>query len=185
MIRNNNIHLIWLALGAFALAYIYGNRSRDNSRKALTDSPFANPLSGFENPVATPEFDGTYKLVPEESFKDIYKGITCPEQLAASKKLLEFYRKQFNKLNIAKGVITCGEVLIQEYRITEASVNNGVLNGKAIFHEDIHDPGDCCVIGVQLELKDNTLKFRVHAVGGKPGEPVVFTRITSPAATGM
>ena len=183
--RNNNIHVILLVLGVMVLAYLYGQRThKTNSLPA--GFPVPENLKNYDSPIATPMFDGSYALLPKESFSEFrnYEAKT-PQQLIAAKKLLAFYENQYRNFKIKHGIITCGKLLVQEFRITSATQKNGLLTGKAIFHEDIHDPGDCFTIAVQLKLEKDKLFFYFYELNGKPGKPIVFRRQKNEITTSL
>lgn len=133
----------------------------------------------FGTTAETGPFDARYELVVEESFKHLHDEIAAAEgeRKELLESILESEVEQFAAFRIHKGVITSGIVLVQEFRLTSATITDGTLVGRAIWHEDVYDPGDCCVIGVRLELEGDMLRFSLFDPGGEPDPPVVLRRV--------
>jgi hypothetical protein len=133
----------------------------------------------FGTTAGTGPFDGRYELVVEESFKSLHDEIAAAEgeRKELLERILQREIEQFSAFWIRDGVITSGKVLVQEFRLASATITDGTLVGRAIWHEDVHDPGDCCVVGVRLELDGDTLRFSLFDPGEEPDPPVVLRRI--------
>jgi hypothetical protein len=133
----------------------------------------------FGTTADTGPFDGRYELVVEESFKQLRGEIASAEgeQKELLESILESEIEQFEAFWIHEGVITSGTLLVQEFRLTDATITDGTLVGRAVWHEDVYDPGDCCVIGIRLELEGDVLRFSLSDPGGEPDPPVVLRRV--------
>ena len=136
-------------------------------------------LAQYGDPIATPIFDGSYILDREASLAGLRKRLAEArlENQEAAQSVLDMTEKQFDNFRINHGVITSGKSLVQEFRLVSGTMNDGQLHGRAIWHEDIHDPGDFTAVNVHLSLEGNTLKFSYHPDGERPPEdPIVLRR---------
>jgi hypothetical protein len=74
-----------------------------------------------------------------------------------------------------KGTRIIGSGLVPpQYDLFNLSVEEGKITGKAVWHEDRHDPGDACTVDVVLYVEKKTLHFRVGLMG--MWSPYVFRR---------
>jgi len=114
----------------------------------------------------------------DESFCDLRGRLAqeSPERRDTLQDMLAMRRDEFQNFDIDHGVITSGKMLVQEFRLVRATTDEEELRGKAIWHEDIHDPGDSSAINVRLSLEGDELKFWYFPNGDEPGEPVVLPR---------
>ena len=64
----------------------------------------------------------------------------------------------------------------QEFRIASGTINGNVLVGRAVWHEDVNDPGDCCVVGVRLLLEGDVLEFSYFMEGDAAGDAIFLRR---------
>ena len=125
-------------------------------------------------------FDGRYILRAEESFRDTYaepEGADASER-ARLRRVRKIVTDQFASFVIKEGVISSGNQIVQEFRLTSGAIDGNTLTGRALWHEDIRDPGDCDVVNVKLELDGKTLRFYWFPDGDQPGSPVVLDRTT-------
>ncbi|GJM25448.1 MAG: hypothetical protein DHS20C16_18630 [Phycisphaerae bacterium] len=148
--------------------------------------------------IDTAQFDGRYRLVPEESFqtyrnqladaeanlaKQIAEGKPHDRQLALSiqdlKDLIQSASEQHSGFIIHDGVIHSGTLLVQEFSLRRAEIVGDTLTGSARWHEDVLDPGDVHDIEVRLILKGDRLEFSLGAKGEGFGEAVVLERVAS------
>jgi hypothetical protein len=168
---------LWIVLGVLivALFCIYYIPILLTPRQILPDFP---ELSQYSNPVATPKFDGSYTVDSEKLQEYLHSHFVQhdSQQHDLDKQLLAAFEDRFYNFRINHGVITSGKVLIQEFRITSADMEDGKLRGRAIWHEDIHDPGDCTIINVQLSIEGDVLEFWFFPDGEEKGEPVILRR---------
>jgi hypothetical protein len=147
--------------------------------------PAGNPNSDVVIPssVDTTTFDGMYALLPEASFASLIDEISqCsdPEKKANLQRILDFETRSYQPLRINKGVLTAGSLLIQEFSLRNGEITEGVLTGEAIWHEDIHDPGDCARVHIRLQRQqDGTLTFAFDETSEIRTHPLFFC----PAAT--
>lgn len=106
--------------------------------------------------IDTTPFDGEYRLLAESSFHRLREKLknTNEETLRGNLEyLLRMQEEQYANFTIKKGIIRSGTRLIQEFSLTSASIEGNILRGKAVWHEDIHDPGDCHELLVTLLLR--------------------------------
>jgi hypothetical protein len=73
-------------------------------------------------------------------------------------------------------MIRSGTRLVQEFSLTEATVEGDTLRGKAVWHEDVGDPGDSSEVLVRLRLKGESLEFSMLNEQGEPDDVVVLAR---------
>jgi len=130
--------------------------------------------------VDTSAFDGDYTLKPESSFRSIRQKVESEKDVERRKQgesLLQMFAEQYANFRIRNGVIRSGTRLVQEFSLLDAKVEGNTLRGKALWHEDVADPGDSSEVHVMLRLNGNMLEF---AVLDKPGQssdrPVVLVR---------
>jgi hypothetical protein len=129
----------------------------------------------FNNTVDTAGFDGEYVLDTKRSFANLFSNL--PRETDEEKReFQQVLAEQYDNFQINKGVITSGKTLVQEFRITSANISDGVLEGKAIWHEDIYDPGDCYMMKVRLKLKGDELEFSYCAENEEPSEKIFLRK---------
>jgi hypothetical protein len=112
----------------------------------------------------TTPFDGEYILKPDASFKKLRQKLeteTDPKCRAQGEAVLAMMASQYANFRIRHGVIRSGAQLVQEFSLREAKIEGGTLRGKAVWHEDIGDPGDNSEVGVQLRLTGDVLQFSI------------------------
>jgi len=125
--------------------------------------------------VDTAGFDGEYVLDAERSFANLYSEF--PRKTDEEKQeFQQMLAEQYDNFRISNGVIRSGKRVIQEFRIISASINDGVLEGEALWHEDIYDPGDCCMMKVRLELKGDELEFSCSVENEEPFDKSFFRK---------
>lgn len=122
---------------------------------------YGDPL---RSPIATPDFDGQYRLIAEESFRysrDELAAETDPHRQRLLREILEFNEAYYSNFRIDHGVITSGGALKQAFSLQTAKIDGGELAGEAIWHEDVHDPGDMSRQSILLRLDGDRLTFRL------------------------
>ena len=67
--------------------------------------------------------------------------------------------------------------MIQSFVLTRAEIEGNVLEGRALWHEDVYDPGDCAMVNVRLELEGDTLRFWHYVEEEEAGEPIILQRV--------
>ena len=168
---------VWVGLAIFVviLLGIYYLPTILPPKQIATDFP---DLAQYSNPIPTPTLDGSYVLDYESSFGDLRARLAeaQPAEREILERLLAAAKDQLHNFRIDHGVITSGKLLIQEFRLISATTENGTLIGKAIWHEDIYDPGDCSSVNVRLNLEGDILKFYYSPDGDEPGEPIILRR---------
>ena len=141
----------------------------------------AEVFDGKFEKVDTGTFNGEYKVDHEKSFPTLYGEL---EELEGEQRinmmmLIQFSKRMLVNFRIADGEIRSGAMPTQSFVLTKAQINDNVLQGRALWHEDIHDPGDCAMVNVRLELVGETLRFWYYAEDEDLGEPVVLERTNS------
>ena len=158
--------LLLILLGIYYLPMIL------RYRQFRCDFPVINYPAGT---VKTPGFDGEYELDAERSFGHLHS--VFPQESNEKKRefqqILTMMAEQFENFQIKNGVIRAGKNVIQEFRISSATISDGVLDGKALWHEDVYDPGDCCMMRVRLELNGNELEFSFSGEDQEPSD-IIF-----------
>ena len=127
----------------------------------------------FSPPIATPAYDGEYVLDAEQSFGGL-DGQGGPN--ADSAALVNMLAERYDDFTVDHGVIRSGKGLRQEFRIVSGDMVGDTLVGRAVWHEDVDDPGDCCVVNVCLRLTGDVLELWFFDEGGEQGKPVVLKR---------
>ena len=136
--------------------------------------------------VDTGNFNGVYELDESSALADIFTEIENTEdenEESNLRAILDFETMYFKKLHIHDGVLTFGEMPLQEFSMLNGQIDDSLLTGKAVWHEDIYDPGDCSQVYVRLERRpDGAISFsfddspNVEAVGFEyrpaPNKPV-------------
>jgi len=129
--------------------------------------------------VDTAVFDGCYRLDPQASFAPLYHQMEASqevEEVALLEDILAFEIDQYQDFTIEGGVIRSGGSLRQEFSLASAEVEEGTLQGKAVWHEDVGDPGDASEVLVALRLEGERLRFYVYENPGEMGEAVILVR---------
>ena len=167
------IPIIVLVVIVFASSYLPLIWVSSNSLPDLSD------MERYANPIATPAFDGRYTLT-DSSFQE-FPAIAQqprPEKRESHKQLLAILADQYENFRIDHGVITSGKVLVQEFRLISGTRTEGMLQGRAIWHEDVADPGDYSTVNVRLSLKGDALAFSFFPDGEQPVNPIILRRAT-------
>ena len=129
-----------------------------------------------------PEVGGEYLDVLRAALQEVLKLSTKSVRPAESqierryKRARDEAQERFENFRIQGGIITSGKQVVQEFRLTSAERKGAQLQGKAIWHEDVHDPGDCCLVNVRLKLENGVLQFSYFPEGEETGSPVVLRR---------
>ena len=66
-------------------------------------------------------------------------------------------------------MIRSGTRPVQEFSLTEATAEGDTLRGKAVWHEDVGDPGDSSEVLVMLRLTGESLELRTGRGAEKAG----------------
>ena len=129
--------------------------------------------------VDTSAFDGDYTLKPEASFRSLRERLENEKDTSRRKlgeSMLQLMVGQYANFRIRKGVIRSGARVVQEFSLLNAKVEGNVLRGKALWHEDVADPGDSSEVHIILRLSGNEVEFAVLDEQGQSADPVVFAR---------
>ena len=129
--------------------------------------------------VDTAPFDGRYELVADASFGKMRQEVEAEpdaQRKQTGQLLLARFAEQYANFRVSRGIVRSGERLVQEFSLTEGSLSGTTWRGKALWHEDIHDPGDANEVGVQLTLEGDRLEFAMLGENGEAGDPVVLRR---------
>jgi hypothetical protein len=133
--------------------------------------------------VDTAAFDGRYALLAEPSFaalRDKARTEQDPKRRLTLETLLQWQAEQYGDFRIHRGVIRSGTRLVQEFSLTHADVQGNTLRGKALWHEDVGDPGDATEVPVSLRLQGDTLEFAMQGDDGQPGDTVYLKKGAPP-----
>lgn len=129
--------------------------------------------------VDTSAFDGEYQLLPDENFKEFRAHIgTEPDALkrANLERLLGTMTAQYETLEIRRGVIHAGSFLVQEFSLQSGEVDGDSLRGRAVWHEDVGDPGDASEVVVRLRRDGDRLEFSIGEDPEAAGDPLIYVR---------
>lgn len=166
-----NVHL-WLSQILVIVAFL-----------ASCSVPALNPKQEFSVPskISTAQFDGNYDLVPEESpsiakIQTKLDATTHPKKRENLETLLNLMIEENKVLRIQSGIIRLGTTLQQEFSLQNGKITASVFQGKAVWHEDIGDPGDSSVVTVRLHLQNERLEFSFYDETNEPFEPLVFRK---------
>lgn len=143
------------------------------------DKELVEALEGKYEKVDMGIFNGRYKADDKKIFSEYYAQL---ETLEGEEKrnmmmLIEFSKARFENFRIADGEIRSGKELIQSFVLTKAEIEDNVLEGRALWHEDIYDPGDCAMVNVRLELEGDTLRFLYYVEDEEAGEPIILQKV--------
>ena len=143
------------------------------------DKELVDGLEGKYAKVDMGIFNGSYKADDEKIFSEYYAQL---ETLEGEEKrnmmtVIEFLKSRFENSRIADGEIRSGKELIQSFVLTRAEIEGNVLEGRALWHEDVYDPGDCAMVNVRLELEGDTLRFWHYVEDEEAGEPIILQRV--------
>jgi hypothetical protein len=127
----------------------------------------------------TAAFDGDYTLKPEASFPSLRRRVegekdTMRRKLGES--MVKLMVDQYANFRIRRGVIRSGTRVVQEFSLLDGKVEGNLLRGKALWHEDVADPGDSSEVPVALRLSGNELEFAVLDDQGRSVDPVMLVR---------
>jgi hypothetical protein len=154
------------ATGLFAVAMLVA--CRPGSRDAVVPSA-----------VDTHEFDGRYSLVVEESFAEFRKQVEAepdPSRRATGENLLRMLADNWADLRVDHGVLHSGRVLVQELSFVSATRSGDRIAGTAVWHEDVHDPGDMSNVEVELRQNGDRLELRMSGGGDQSTATYVYSR---------
>jgi hypothetical protein len=116
----------------------------------------------------SPRFVGRYEVDASRSFRGpIYDR---PDSGAW---FLERQTDQFSNFVIERDRIRSGTLLVQEFCFIDIEAQTDqVLDAVALWHEDVHDPGDASLIKVRIERDGGEARFYFYAnekdTKGKP-----------------
>ena len=142
------------------------------------DKELFDALEGKNEKVDMGIFNGRYKADDRKIFSEYYAKL---ETLEGEEKrnmtmVIGFLKARLENFRIADGEIRSGKELIQSFVLTKAEIKGNVLEGRALWHEDIYDPGDCAMVNVRLEFEGDTLRFWHYVADEEAGEPIILQR---------
>jgi hypothetical protein len=105
------------------------------------------------DPSFSDQFDGAYVL-DDETFSE-----AAGEDEESASAGLNLASRLFSPLRINRNVIRYGKLIEGEFRLTSAEVDGNVLQGDAMWHEDVHDPGDYSEVKLTLEKDGDLLRL--------------------------
>lgn len=123
------------------------------------------------SPVETPDLDGAYALVLEESFRSTRRQLSAEVDDARRRQGEELLRRLadgYADFRIGHGVIRSGTLPVQEFSLQEARVEGDTLRGRAIWHEDAGDPGDSREVELILRREARRSSSRWCATRASP-----------------
>jgi hypothetical protein len=132
--------------------------------------------------VETSLFDGDYFLLEDRSFAALREKVLTDSDAARrvqGVRLLAMEAGHWRPFSIRHGVIHAGSVLTQEFSLLSATISGTTLRGRAMWHEDIHDPGDMSEESIVLRLDGGVLEFTMLDELGAASDPVFLRRATS------
>jgi hypothetical protein len=112
--------------------------------------------------VDTSSFDGVYTLLEERSFQQARERVRAepdPQRRVNGEQLLAWQAERFKNFVVRRGVIRSGVVLTQEFSLSDATRDGPTLSARAVWHEDIHDPGDASEERIAMKLEGDVLEF--------------------------
>ncbi len=140
----------------------------------------ADPHALRPSRVATPQFDGEYALIPEQSFADLRAWVAAEPDAERRKGrgvLLGLALDLHDNLTIRRGVLRSGAVLVQEFSLKSARLDGDTLTGVAVWHEDIEDPGDASDIGIRLTRRGDLLELVLIGEDGGSEDIISYRRV--------
>ncbi len=146
----------------------------------LSPGCIRGPAPLVPSPVDTSIFDGSYELVPESSFASVQDGIERSSEESERKafeRILSSNIDQFSNFSIDHGVIRSGSFIVQEFSLISAERSENRLLGRAIWHEDVGDPGDMNEVTIEMRRQGNTLSFWIYDPNNNRGDAIVLSRI--------
>jgi hypothetical protein len=132
-----------------------------------------------ESTVDTSIFNGRYLLVEAASFTpliDELERTRNPERREALETLLLIEISRYSDFSIEKGVIRSGSSIIQEFSLISGKTEGNILEGRAIWHEDIRDPGDMVEVFIELKIEEDMLYFMYYESEAEPVDTKVLIR---------
>ncbi len=125
-------------------------------------------------------FDGEYFLLSDSSFGTLTSRVAQAGD-QSTRDALEFLLAsqidQYSNFTISQGVIRSGSSLVQEFSIIDATIQDNTLKGRAIWHEDVSDPGDEGEVWIELTLDGDILYFHFYETANDRGDPVILARM--------
>jgi hypothetical protein len=132
-----------------------------------------------ESTVDTSIFNGQYLLVEAASFTPLMDDIERtknPERRQALEALLSIEISRYRDFSIENGVVRSGKSIIQEFSLISGKTEGNVLEGRAVWHEDIRDPGDMVEVFVELMIEEDILYFTNYESEAEPADTIVLIR---------
>lgn len=169
----------WIVFFVFllVLAYVPTLMDSDSLRGIRPDSHTELFLNYMGYSADTLKFDGRYEIDEEclnVMVADFPAGADNAEE--TKKVMLDLFRQQYTNMTLKEGVLLCGKDLIQEFRMRGDINPAGEFVGGALWHEDIHDPGDACIVNVKMKQEDDKLYFFYAPLGESFDKPIVFKK---------
>jgi len=125
-------------------------------------------------------FVGRYELEEERSFPKEVADATADEH-ATSAVLRMMFVDQYANFVVQKDRIRSGKLLVQEFCFVEVRTETDhVFDAAALWHEDVHDPGDARIIYVRFERNGDEARFNMYAEAQDRRESAVFLRAAAP-----
>jgi hypothetical protein len=173
---------IGVAVVAVALTALAVRQSLPTVRGWVTASPApagvpytlagADPglLAAFERcgSERTGELQGNYVVDPESLRAELptLAASATPEQRALNDEIFAHRVQQYANFVVKPDRIQSGTQLVQEFCLVRVIAQSGEsLHAEAVWHEDVHDPGDASVVELRFERHGNGYRFGFNEVG--------------------
>ena len=132
-----------------------------------------------ESTVDTSLFDGNYLLAEVASFDPLMDEIERTEDDERRKALEEILSSEiarYSDFSIEHGIIRSGRSIIEEFSLISGVTEGNSFSGKAIWHEDVQDPGDSIEVFVELSIEDDILHFTYGESEAECSDSIVLIR---------
>jgi hypothetical protein len=129
--------------------------------------------------VDTSLIDGQYLLAEAASITALRIDIERAEDQEVRRALEAMMLSEISRysdFSIENGVVRSGKSIIQEFSLISGTHEGNVLIGKAIWHEDIRDPGDMVEVFVELSIEGDLLYFTYYESEAEPADTIVLIR---------
>jgi hypothetical protein len=129
---------------------------------------FINPVSGYAVPPEDRALYEGFERCGTQSTGDFAgRYVVLPESTALQ-------AERYENFEISSDRIVSGKGLVQEYCLTRVLERTPtLLRSEAVWHEDVHDPGDAAMVVVTLTRDGDIMKMK-QKFFGEPGSDFVL-----------
>jgi tetratricopeptide (TPR) repeat protein len=114
------------------------------------------------------DFQGRFEI-PDSSLFDKMRAPSPSASASAQAdyaRSLDFERAQWRNFTIAKDRITSGTTLVQEFCLSRVLARTkDHLRAEAVWHEDVHDPGDASLVEIEIVRDAAGVRFGYGDLG--------------------